>query len=109
MRSGLVPEVMTNITYVIRINDGEEESPAKRQGMKGEYFILEYGEWNIGISTSLFKKNIEIKGKPIVVMQDGIISKYHFDNIIGAYFDLKFVGQEEKQHIITMYKEWKKE
>jgi hypothetical protein len=107
--SGWVPEIMTNIAFVIRIDDQGEDIPTKSQGMKGEYLLLEFGDWNITSRTSLFKNitKMKDKSKDIVVMQDDTISKYHFNNEIGAYFDLKYVGEEEKRQIITSYKEWK--
>ena len=40
-------------------------------------------------------------------MQNGIISKYHFESLIGARFGLKWVGMEEKQRIDKAYHEWK--
>ena len=52
-----------------------------------------------------------MRGKPkdILVMKDGIISRHHFENTIGAQFGLKQVGKEEKLRINKAYEEWKKQ
>ena len=89
----------------------EGETPASQQGMIGEYVLLEFGNWNQDCLTSLYDKNTELKGKPkdILVLKDGIISKHHFDNVIGAQLGVKYVGKEEKQRIDALYEEWKKQ
>jgi tetratricopeptide (TPR) repeat protein len=88
----------------------EGNTPAKQQGMSGEYVLLEFADWNQDSDTSLFDKSEELKGKPknILVMKDGIISQHHFENVIGAQSGLKYVGREEKQRINKAYEEWKK-
>ena len=45
----------------------------------------------------------------IVVLQNGVVSKHHFEDAIGAEFDLRYVEAEEKQQIIDKYKEYKKD
>ena len=77
--------------------------------MAGEYVMLEFADWTIDSESSLFEKNEEMRGKPksIVVMKDGIISQYHFDNSIGVQLGYKYVGEQEKQRILKAYKEWK--
>jgi hypothetical protein len=88
----------------------EGNTPAKQQGMSGEYVLLEFADWNQDSDTSLFDKSEELTGKPknILVMKDGIISQHHFENVIGAQSGLKYVGREEKQRINKAYEEWKK-
>ena len=88
-----------------------DETPASQQGMSGEYYLLEYSDWNFESSTDLFDKNDELKDKPkdIVVMKDGVITKHHFENKIGIQLGLKFVSKEEKQRITEAYHKWKEE
>ena len=87
------------------------DTPASQQGMSGEYILLEFADWNQDSSTSLFEKNNELRGKPkdILVMKDGHIKQYHFENAIGAQLGVKYVGKEEKQRINKAYEEWKKQ
>lgn len=86
------------------------DSPAKQQGLEGEYILLELADWTQDSQTSIFEKNAELRGKPksIVVMKNGVISKHFFDNSIGAQLGVKYVGAEEKQRINKLYEAWKK-
>lgn len=78
--------------------------------MDGEYIILEFADWNQDSTTSLFDKNKDMKGKPkdIVVMKGEVVSKYHFDNIIGVQFGLKRIDFNEHKRIKKVYEEWKR-
>ena len=80
-----------------------DETPASQQGMSGEYYLLEYSDWNF--------ENDELKDKPkdIVVMKDGVITKHHFEDTIGIQLGIKFVSKEEKQRITETYHKWKEE
>ena len=95
--------------YSFTIDILEEETPASVQGMSGQYYLLEFGDWNFLSTKSLFEKNIELQGKPkdIVVMKDGVIAKHHFEDKIGCQISLKYVGKEDKQRIVESYKKWK--
>ena len=86
-------------------------TPASQQGMSGEYILLEYADWNQNSSTSVFDKNNELRGKPkdILVLKDGQITQYHFENTIGVQIEVKYVGKEEKQRINKTYIDWKKQ
>lgn len=109
IKSGLVPEIMTNITFVINFSEQVMSSTDKYQGMRGEYILLEYGNWNITSSSSLFKTNTKMSNAPkdVVVLRDGIIYKFHIESGVEALVDLKYVGEEEKCNQITLYKKWK--
>ena len=93
--------------FTATIVDGD--TPARQQGMEGEYILLEFADWNQNSTTSLFSKNKELRGKPvdILVLKNGIITQYHFENTIGAQFRLKYVGKEERQRINKAYEDWK--
>ncbi len=88
-----------------------DETPAFQQGMSGEYYLLEFADWNFENTTDLFDKNDELKDKPkeIVVMKDGVITKHHFEKSIGTQLGIKFISKEEKQKITEAYHKWKKE
>ena len=74
-----------------------------------EYYLLEFADWNQNSLENLFDKNAELQGKPknIVVMKDGVITKHHFEDKIGCQIGIKYVGKEEKQHIVELYNTWK--
>ena len=86
-----------------------EASPAYQLGMSGEYYILEYEDWNVESPSSMLIVNENYKGKSktITFYQSGQIVKQHFENVIGINIYLKEIGQEEKQNIIVKYQEWK--
>ena len=102
-----IVEFAKDCCFTITINEGETST--SQQGIIGEYILLEFGEWNQDSPISIFEINTELKGKPkdILVMKDGIISKHHFENIIGAQLGVKYIGKEEKQRINKAYEEWK--
>ena len=97
--------------YVFTATVAEGDTPARQQQMSGEYVVLEFADWTIESTTSLFNKNNELRGKPktIVVMQDGVVSQHHFENAIGVQFALKQTGKQEKERIIEEYRQWKKQ
>ena len=83
------------------------DAPASKAGMCGECVVLEFADWTIDSESSLWAKNEEMRGKPktIVVMKDGNISQYHFENTIGVQLDYEYVGEQEKQQILNAYNE----
>ena len=100
-----------NETHCFTATIVEGDTPASHQGMSGEYILLEFGDWNQDSPTSLFDKNDELRGKPkdILVMKDGQIKQYHFENTIGVQLGVKNIGKKEKQRINKAYEEWKKQ
>ena len=86
-----------------------DSSPAARSGMSGEYYILEYENWNIGTQASMLLTNEQLKGKPktLVFMQENNIHSHRFESTIGAQLYLKIVGKEKKVKMIEDYKKWK--
>ena len=88
-----------------------DDTPAAKYGLAGEYVLLEYAGWNQDCSMNLFDKNAELKGKPksLLLMKDGLIKRYHFENTIGARLGLKYVGKEERLQVNAAYRKWKKE
>ncbi|MBQ4631957.1 MAG: tetratricopeptide repeat protein, partial [Prevotella sp.] len=101
-------EKMHEYIFIAKTVDGD--TPAKQQGMSGEYIMLEFADWNIKSTESLFDKNKEMRNHPktIIVMKGEDISKYDFGDKIGVQLDLKYVGKEEKNRIIKKYESWKK-
>ena len=97
--------------YVFIATTIEGETPAKAQGLFGEYIVLEYGDWTMDDTLSLFVKSNELKGQPktILIMKDDVIFQHYFENTIGARLDLKQVGEREKQRVKELYHRWKKE
>ena len=100
-------KAMKEYVFTATVVDGN--TPANEQGMSGEFIVLEFGDWNIESKVSLFDKSEELRGKPktITVMQGDIIRHHHFEDKIGVQLNLKKVGKEEKQRIISEYKKWK--
>ena len=100
-----ISEIAFTVTIV------SDDTTAADQGMSGEYYLLEFGNWSQNSFDSLYEKNTELKGKPkdILVMKDGNISEHHFEDTTGVYIGLKYVGKEEKTAISEAYKKWKRQ
>ena len=77
--------------------------------MTGEYVLLEFADWNQDCGFSLFDKADEMRQQPkdIVVLKDGVVSRYHFENKLGITFGVKTVDKEMKQQINQAYQAWK--
>ena len=98
---------MENIVFTATMVDGD--TPASKQGLKGEYYLFEFGDWDMESLNSLWDKNTELQGKPknIVLMKDGNVSTHYFENSIGCQFGGKWISKEEKQQILEQYRKWK--
>ena len=107
LSSGSLSNFLSEHAFFVATIDGD--TPAKQQGMSGEYFIFEYADWTQDSMTSLFDKIEEMRGKPknILVMKDGVIRQIHFENTIGVLFMIKQVTKEERQYINEAYEDWK--
>lgn len=120
-----IREMETNIRYELAINTDEErkslddfvlvitiddeDTPAARLGLKGEYFILEWAGWNMESDFSLlsFFKDIREKLKEVVLMKDGRINSYHFEGLVGGYIRAKQVGKDLHDRVIADWHNWK--
>ena len=96
---------MRDKVYVALIQQ-DESSPAAQLGMSGEYYILEYEDWNINSNTSMLLTSERLSGKPktIVFMKEDSIQSHHFKNRIGTNFFLKVVGEEKKKELDVFFK-----
>ena len=99
---------MENIAFIATMDYGD--TPASKQGLKGEYYLFEFGDWNMESLNCLWNKNVELRGMPktLVLMKDGKISSHYFENSIGCQFGVKWVSKEDKQQILEQYHKWKK-
>jgi tetratricopeptide (TPR) repeat protein len=106
--ASFIPVSMRQYIFTATTVDGE--TPAKAQGLSGEYVVLEFGDWSIDSTSSLFDVNTALKGKPktILIMKDDVISQHYFENTIGVQLELKQVGEAEKNRIKKLYHQWKK-
>lgn len=95
--------------YVCIATTIEGDTPAKQQGMNGEYVILEVDDWSIDNVSSLFELNETRQKKPttLLVLKDNTIYQYYFEDKIGINYNLKLVGTQEKEKIIELYNQWK--
>ena len=101
-------QFLHNHCLTATVGDG---GPAQQQGMSGEYVLLEFGDWTEDSYVSLFDKSEEMKGKPkdIVVLKDGVISKHHFEDVMGVQLGVKEITKEERERINQLYKTWKRD
>lgn len=85
------------------------DSPARQQGLDGEYIILEYCGWHIGNEDMFVSTFNTYKTQPknIVLIKDGVITEHHFEEKMGAYLKSKDLTKEEKQSLKETYEQWK--
>ena len=100
-------EIMSNYVILLTVADGD--NPASCLGMKGQYVLLEFGEWAMGAESSVFVENNNLRGKPkdILVYDDTGINNYHFENNLGAKMELWFLGKEERKKVMDLYNQCK--
>jgi len=93
-------------TAVIAIIPGGVDTPAAKLGMRGIYYVLKYGQWDIGKETSFFDEFFRLQGKlrQVVFLKEGNIETHSFEKSIGGNFMLRYVTPEEKDAIIEIYK-----
>ena len=84
---------------------------AFQKGLKGEYPILRFFDWNINdITANFFEVNSKVKSLPksIVVMgHGGKVESYEFgEPTMGVQFVLKNIDPEKKQILTRAWQEW---
>ena len=109
LQSDDIEAFLKNHCFTATVADGD--TPAKQQNMKGEYILLKFADWTENSLSSLFVKSKDFQGKSkdIVVLKDGIITRYHFENAIGVHLGIKPIAKEEREHINQLYEQWKRE
>ena len=90
---------------VITITVMGPETPAGKMGLEGEYVVLRYNKWNLLSEFDIGEYNDTLTGKPkdIMLMRNQTVQEYHFDNVIGVRFNIKYVGKEEKDKMKLAY------
>lgn len=97
------------LSHIFYITCEEGNTPARQQGMSGEYVLLEFADWSFKSKTSIYAKNMETKGLPvdIVILRNGKIEKHHFEDKIGIQYHLKEISKKENEDIEKLYDKWK--
>ena len=99
-------DFMSEVTFVGTVVDNY---PAYSKGLRGDYYLLEYNDWNQDCLISLFEY-IECqrgKSKNLVLLKNGRISTNQFEDVAGMQFHIALVGKELKKRISDMYEQWK--
>jgi len=109
LQSGYVSDFLLEHCFIATVASGE--TPAKQQGMSGEYILLEHTGWSENSTLSFIEYVPSLRNKPkdLVVLKDGMITKHHFENKIGVNFEIKRITKEEREEINRLYQAWKKE
>ena len=107
----LIDKFMADKHLTCTVMDG---GAAAGHGLKGEYSLLRWSDWDIdnegSKSYTATYKEFADKPKQIVVMQNGNIEQYDFEETkLGVMNVVKFITPKEKQAIIEAYKTWKQE
>lgn len=84
---------------------------AAQKGMDGTYYMLEFGDWQTGSTSTFMDEKDRLAGKPktVVFYRDGKFIKEHFDDQIGVQLGVKSVDKAERESIIKAWKKWRGE
>lgn len=87
----------------------EDDMAATEKGLSGEYYILEFGDWNFTRDYDAACMNETLQGQPksLLLMQNDSIGRYHFENGVNLQFSLRKVGAQEKTRVEEAYRHWK--
>lgn len=87
----------------------QEGGNAAKEGLSGEYYLLEYSDWNICSFSSIRNtvSSYQDKPKDLLLLRDGTISQHHFDGTMGIKIGFRYVDSSERQEIINTYTNWK--
>lgn len=90
-----------------QVSDG---TPASERGLSGEYYLVQYEDWNMESTIDFFDYIVQYKGKPktIVLYRNGEFYKEYFADIIGIYTYIKEVKESERVHILKEWEKWLK-
>lgn len=106
-------ETRKNFIEIVCMTFKEDLSTTEMDGLRGDYYLLEFNGSRIISLTVLIKEFIDSKYKDqpvdVVLMKDGVITKHHFDKLIGTSFSARNIGHEERERINQLYEEWKRE
>lgn len=87
----------------------DDDMPAAEKGLSGEYYILEFGDWDFTRDHDVSRMNEALQGQPksLVLMQDDSIGRYDFENQVGMELQIRKVTPEEKTRVTESYRQWK--
>ena len=87
----------------------EDDMTAAEKGLSGEYYILEFGEWDFTRDLDVSRMNEALQGQPksLLLMQNDSIGRYDFENQVGMELQIRKVTPEEKTRVTESYRQWK--
>jgi hypothetical protein len=79
--------------------------------LNGQYYLVEFCDWNMLGDSSLFSVNNAMQGKPktIAIIKDGEVHQYSFENVIGVQLGITMVTSAERQRIVNIYQRWRRQ
>ena len=86
-----------------------EDTSTGEDGISGKYYVLEYGDCDFTRGVDLLSTKEALQGQPksLVLMQDGSIGRYDFENQVGMVLQIRKVTPEEKTRVTESYRQWK--
>ena len=81
-----------------------------KMGLNGIYAVMEFGNWDITqplVKPRTIVNQYEGKPKDVVLLQNGQLNRFHFDNKLGCYTDVRYLSPKAKAEMTTRYKKWK--
>lgn len=97
--------------YAVLLTVGNEESPAYLKGMRGQYILFKFNEWEMSVPQSFSSVVAKYNGSPkeIIVYNDSGFYEYSFEDKIGSNLELIFLGTEKIDFLNNEIHKWEQE
>lgn len=96
---------LSDVAFTITV----DETSDAQDGLKGEYYLLEYNDWNQDSETDIMQLYKQTDGHPatILIMKDDAIHQYKLNGNESVRIELKCVDPSQKEQISRIYASWK--
>ena len=106
--SDLLKDILDMSVYNINVDSGF--FPAYNRGLRGEYIVLEWEDYEIGGDIELFfyYRSIVDRPKKLVLYKDGKVECFSFDSgRVGVHINAQIISKDKKHEIIKSFINWK--
>lgn len=90
----------------------EDNSPASRMGLSGEYYVIEFEEWSLDQEDNNFfvfnSSVISRNQKTYVLYKDDEFFVVPFEDKLGVRLGYRWISSEDKLELIKTYHKWTK-
>ena len=96
--------------YAVLMTVADADSPASLKGMRGQYILVRFNEWDMSTPQSFSSIVAKYSGFPkeLAVYNDSGFYKYDFEDRIGARLELIFLGKDKVEFLNKEFLKWGK-